>query len=575
MTRAETRTLGSTEVIPAGTGAADLAIVNAAVVTLDPARPAADAIAVRGGRVAALGRADVEELLGPSTRVIDAGGGAVLPGINDSHLHLVASAMTRFGYLRVDPAAAPTWDAVRARIAAAEPGADGWIRAHGWDDVVLGPARGRLLDVRPGVPVVAFDATGHQLAANRDALRAAGIGERTADPVGGVVERDAAGAPTGVLQDGAMALLSRELPPIPRDTLRGALLAMQRELHALGITSVTDPGLGPASAGLLDGSGSTEALHLLGDLALEGTLTLRTTVLALFAGTGGADAAAVRAGLASGLPAAYADRGIDPALLRIAGVKVFADGIPRSGTAWMAEPYGDACSHGSLVIAGRDDRERVEELGEILRLIDTAGLQAGIHATGDAATAAAVEALAAGTDPRRNRHYIIHGAFRGKGTLETMGRLGIGYSTNPLIREHAGDAMRRLLGQERFAAHQPLRTATAGGVHLTLASDAPVASIDWRRTVVAAWRRATASAPGDPADPERLGGLDSLRAMTATAAWQDHAERFKGTLVPGMAADLCVLSAPWPRDDEIESLLDADILLTVAGGRAVHEHVPA
>jgi hypothetical protein len=548
---------------------ASLAILNAEVLTMDGSATA-DAVAVADGRVLAVGSHDVAEVTGPRTAVIDAGGGAVVPGINDAHLHFAAASMAAFGYVSVDAAAAPDWRTVETILDRAEPGADGWIRARGWDDVLIGPATGQLLEVRPGIPVVAFDATGHQLAANREALRRAGLEKTLADPPGGVVGRDGRGELTGLLQDGAMELLNHALPPIPRVTLRDAMLSMQRRLHAQGITSLTEPGLGPASAGLLDGSGSTDALRLLGDLALAGDLTLRTTVLMLFAGTGGADALAVDAGLRSGLASEYADRGIDPTLLRIAGVKVFADGIPRSGTAWMAEPYGDHCTRGSLVVVGRSEEERVEELGHILRLIDAAGLQAGIHATGDAATETAVDALAKWTNPAR-RHYIIHGAFSRSETLPLMAGHGIGYSTNPLIRHGAGDAMRHLLGEERFSRHQPLHSAAEAGLRFSLASDAPVASTDWRETVVAAVRRGTRTRPGEPDDPERIGGRRALAAMTADAAWQDHAEDFKGRLIPGMAADLCVLSRPWPEDDAIEDLLDTEIVLTLAGGRPVHE----
>ncbi|WP_415855925.1 amidohydrolase [Sinomonas sp. G460-2] len=548
---------------------ASLAIVNAEVLAMDRSGTA-DAVAVADGRVLAVGSHDVAGVTGPRTTLIDARGGAVVPGINDAHLHFTAASMAAFGYVSVDAAAAPDWRAVEAVLDRAEPGADGWVRARGWDDVLIGPAAGQLLDVRPSVPVVAFDATGHQLAANREALRRAGLETTVANPAGGVVGRDQHGELTGLLQDGAMELLNRALPPIPRATLRDAMLSMQGRLHAQGITSLTEPGLGPAGAGLLDGSGSTDALQLLGDLALAGALTIRTTVLMLFAGTGGADAGAVRAGLACGLAGEYVDRGIDPALLRIAGVKVFADGIPRSGTAWMAEPYGDQCTRGSLVVVGRTEDERVEELASILRLIDAAGLQAGIHATGDAATETAVDALAKWTDPGR-RHYIIHGAFDRPETLARMARHGIGYSTNPLIRHGAGDAMRHLLGEERFSRHQPLHSAAEAGIRFSLASDAPVASTDWRETVVAAVRRGTRTTSGVPDDPERIGGRRALAAMTADAAWQDHADDLKGRLIPGMAADLCMLSRPWPQDAAIEELLEAEIVLTLAGGRPVHE----
>lgn len=559
---------------------ADLVIMNASVHTMDPAAPhhVSDAVAVKGGRVFALGYNEVSQSIGTATHVIDAAGGAVIPGINDAHLHFVSAAMAAFGYVRLEPAVAPDWAAVVDVVKAAPAGEDGWVRAHGWDEALLGPAQGFLLDARPDTPVVAFDSTGHQLLANREALRRAGIDAATPDVGGGVVVRTIDGSPTGLLQDGAMELLSRAMPPVPAATLRPALLSLQEHLHSLGITSLTDPGLGPASAGLMDGAGSTAALELLGDLAAADELTLRINVLMLFAGTGGANAQAIEAGLRSGLAATYLNRGINPEQLRIAGVKIFADGIPRSGTAWMSEPYGKACTHGSLVIQGATDAERVAELHKILGLINDAGLQAGVHATGDAATAAAVDAIIAAADVAAahsmssgNRHYIIHGAFGDPGTLRIMASHGIGYSTNPLIRQEAGGIMREVLGEDRFSRHQPLRSALGAEVQFNLASDAPVTSTDWRRTVVAAVRRATRDQPGTTGDPERITGLQALAAMTTNAAWQDHAEHFKGALTPGMAADLCLLSQPWPVDEDIEKLLDTRIELTLSGGRVVHQ----
>lgn len=556
-------------------GYADLVIVNGSVVTMAGGDSAASAVAVTGGTITAVGSDQVRALIGPATRIVDAVGGAVLPGINDGHLHFIASAMVGFGYLRVGADAANSWDEIFRIIEKAEPGADGWIRAHGWDEVTIGTRPGALLDCRPGVPVVAFDQTGHQLMANRTAMERAGINDATLEPAGGVIVRGRRGEPTGLFQDGAMELVSRALPAIPSATLRRAALSMQARLHSQGITSLTEPGLGPASAGLLDGSGSTAALELLGDLAAAGELTMRMNVLLLFAGTGGVSSAAVAAGLESGLAASFTGRDIDPKLLRIAGVKVFADGIPRSGTAWMSEPYGDACTHGSLVVKGGSEAERLAELDRILRLIDAAGLQAGIHATGDAATEAAVGALLDGTRNGDNRHYIIHGAFSTEGTLDRMAAAGIGYSTNPLIRAMAGDVMRTLLGESRFARHQPLHSALAAGVHLNLASDAPVASTDWRRTVVAAVERSTPSRAASSADPERITGLQALAAMTVQPAWQDHAEGFKGTLLPGMAADLCLLEGEWPSDENINRLLTTDVLMTISNGRVVHDRLDA
>ncbi|MCQ9162826.1 amidohydrolase family protein [Arthrobacter sp. STN4] len=534
----------------------------------------ASALAITGGVVTAVGGDGLRHLAGPATRLVDLRGGTVLPGINDAHLHLVGTAMTLFGHVKIGAAAAANWDQVVSILGNSPVPPDGWIRAHGWDSATLGPGGAQALaQCRQDVPVVAFDQTGHQLLANAAALRRAGITDATHDPDGGVIERHADGSPTGLLQDGAAVLMNSVLPDVPGTVLHSALLKTQALLHARGITSLTEPGLGPGSPGLFDGSGTTGALELLGDMAAADELSLRVAVLMLFAGTGGVSAAAVRRGLSSGLAGTYLSRGIDPRRLAVAGVKVFSDGIPRSNTAWMHEPYGAKCTHGHLVVAGDTDEERVAELGRILALIDDAGLQAGIHATGDAATETAVEllsGLAPGRGPER-RHYIIHGAFSGNETLHTMARRGIGYSTNPLIRATAGDLMRGVMGEERFARHQPLRSALSAGAAVNLASDSPVTSTDWRRTIIAAVRRATPSRAGAANDPERITSLEALAAMTSLPAWQDHAETYKGTLRPGMVADLCVLDGPWPDENRIEELMERQVVLTAVGGQIVHD----
>ena len=548
--------------------AAELVIVNGT----QPETPGSVNVAVSGGAVLTVGGPDVLALVGPGTRVLDAEGGAVLPGINDAHLHFIASAMTRFGYLDVGASAASSWQGVAGILAAAAPGRDGWIRAHGWDEVVLGPGGAEaLLELRQDAPVVVFDQTGHQLLANRTAMQAAGIGRAPAVPVGGVIGRTADGEPSGLFVDAAMEMITAALPPVPREDLRSAALKFQRLLHAQGITSLTEPGLGPGGKALLGGACTTDALEVLGAMALDGDLTVRINALLLFAGTGGISAETVGNGLASGLQHLYTQQGIDPQLLRIAGVKVFADGTPRSGTAWMSEPYGEQCSHGSMVVAGSTEADRTAELNEIVRLVHAAGLQAGIHATGDAATEAAVDSIIAAqsADGRQSRHYIIHGAFSSNESLHRLAAHQIGYSTNPAIRAAAGDLMKRLLGPERYDRHQPLSSALKAGVKLNIASDSPVTDTDWRRTVAAAVTRATVHSPGRHDDPERITPLQALQAMTSLPAWQDHAESFKGQLAPGMTADICLLDGAWPAD--IDELAEHQAAWTIAAGSVVHE----
>lgn len=552
---------------------ADIVVVNGQLHGAGPAIGNATAIAITGSEISAIGEAGVSDLIGPSTRVIDAEGGAVLPGINDGHLHFVESAVSEHGTLSVGGDAAGTWEQVGAILREAVPGGDGWIRAQGWDEALLGdggPAC--IFGLRPDSPLVAYDQTGHQLLLNETAARLASLDSWTQGYPDGVVGTFDDGRANGLLVDAAVELAGKIVPALGDTEVRQSILLHQRRLHGLGITSLTEPGLGPGGEGLFGGSSSTRSLGLLADLAAGNELSMRINVLLLFSSTGGANQEDVRAGLASGLPGSLALRGISEELLRIAGVKVFADGIPRSGTAWMSEPYETPCghSHGSMVIAGNTEAEREAELHQIIARVHEAGFQAGIHATGDATTDAALRAIIAAQkiSPRDARHYIIHGAFRGPGTIDALKRHGVGLSTNPSIRSEAGALMKRILGAERFDAQQPLASLLSAGVSTNIASDAPVTTPDWRESVIAAVTRDTTAGPGGATDPERVRFAQALEMMTIQPARQDHAEHRKGRLALGFLADVCILANPIDRD--IRALRTNPATHTISNGTLVH-----
>ena len=527
------------------------------------------AVTVRGGRIQAVGDESLLSTAGDRTRLIDACGGAILPGLNDGHLHFAASAMTRHAHLSLR--GARSWSEIALLLESAAPDASGWIRAAEWDEATLGTGGSEaLFSANPKHPIVAFDASGHQVMVNAEGLKRLGLQDTTDQVPGGIIARDTAGQPTGRFVDAAMRLVNEGLPEIPEQLLRTALTRHQQELHALGITSLTEPGLGPGGLSLMAASCGTETLGILASMARTGELTLRVNCLLLFGGTGGESLESVEHGLSGGL--LQITEGIDPMRLRIAGVKVFADGIPRSGTAWFHDEYRIPCGHGhgALVLRGQDDAQRVEEFRAILTRIDAAGLQAGVHVTGDAATEALIEAVEALPDAqraRRNRHYIIHGAFRDGSLLERVQRAGLGYSTNPAIRSAAGALMRSLLGEKRFAAQQPLASAAARDLDVSIASDAPVTSPDWRQSVIAAVTRDTTAGPGD-GDAERLTIAQALAMMTQTPARQDHAENHKGRIAAGYLADLCILQGPI--DADVTRLADNPTRHTLVGGELVY-----
>ena len=555
----------------------DLVLVGGDIRTMSPGRPTASGVVCSSGVVTAVGDDSVRNVAPRGSRIVELGGRTVLPGIDDSHLHLTAHALFRTAYLDVTEGRAASWEAMAALVGTTAPGADGWVRAWGWDAAALprlpggNPDRGLLDSVRDDVPAVVFDRTGHQALVNTAALARVGVSADAPDPAGGVVVRDATGAPTGLLREAAVGSLAGALPPLPRSALRKALREVQGSLHAYGITAVTEPGLGPGGASLLDGSCTVDALDALGELAAEDALRLRVSVLLLFAGTGGGTARAVEAGVASGLQHRLDGIGVDPRTLRILGVKVFADGIPRSGTAWLAEPYAHALGRGSLTLAGNTDVERVAELTGSIRAIHAAGLQAGVHAIGDAAASAVVDAVAAAQQsfPRPDaRHYVIHGDLMAPALLPRAAGLGMGLTANPAIRWAAGDIVPSVLGEQRYRRHQPLGAAIAAGLPTALSSDAPVTEPDWRRSVWAAVTRATRDRSAASTGGYSIDLDTALRAHTAVPAWLSQSDRWRGTIAPGMAADLCVLG---DRLTDVDQLLCLPVVMTVLGGDVVYD----
>lgn len=286
----------------------------------------AEAVTVRNGRVLAVGRMrDLRRLAGRRTQLLDAGGGTVLPGINDSHLHLAAFGLNRspFTY-NVDTATIPELVAAVQQAAAEAPEPDSWIRGQGWNDNRLPrPPRASDLDPVSGDhPVLLTDFSVRAVAVNSIVLRLAGITRDTVPPTGGVIEKDADGEPTGVFRETAQGLVRGLVPPFTREqTPRGIDTVVGIRLNAL----------------LGAGSAPSQLRELL---------------------------------------AAYEPlQGVDPRWLRVAGIKIFADGIPTTAkTAWLHEPYLDG-SNGSLVVNGDTVGEQVANLHELIRIANDAGLR--------------------------------------------------------------------------------------------------------------------------------------------------------------------------------------------------------
>ncbi|MFF5650712.1 amidohydrolase [Streptomyces collinus] len=557
-----------------------LVLTGGQVLTVDAGFSVAQGVAVRGRDILAVGSdAEMRALAGPGTRIVELGGRTVLPGINDSHLHGAAYGMTKppFALDVGHPSVGSVADiaAVVGRAAHDTPEGD-WIIGLGWDPGYLAecladpgrfPHRRDLDAVAPRHPVCLTDFSSHMVWVNSEALRRCGVDADTPAPPGGVIDHDPDGWPTGILREAAGRLVQAELPAPTRAQRRRAIQGVIRELHSRGITSYTEPGLGPGGAGSLFGGLSTDNWTAYADLAASGELQARVSVLLLPAPMGGS-ADDVRKGLAE----LRRPESADPRLLRAIGVKIFADGVPPNRTAWMNEPYPDG-GHGALCVHGDTPALQVHELREMIRLGHEAGFQLGVHVTGDRAIDLVVDAfLAANTAaPRPDaRHYVIHGDFISPAGLAKLAAHGYGVNMNPAIKWTISDLMDEVVGPERSAYQWPVRSALDAGVRVCASSDAPITEPDWRQGVASMMLRES-KASGRPSGPEQCVPLaDALRAYTSTAAWQDFADDWKGTLEPGRAADLCVLDRPL-LDLDPHEITQVQVDLTVFDGRVVFE----
>ncbi|GIH73011.1 amidohydrolase [Sphaerimonospora thailandensis] len=568
------------------TGPADLLFVNGDVLTVDAEFSVAQAVAVREGRILAVGEtAEIEALAGPHTRVIDLAGRTLLPGINDSHLHAAAWGLTRppFALAVGHPAVRSIADiAESVRQAAATTPAGEWITGLGWDlgylaecldDSGRRPHRRDLDAVSPDHPVGLTDFSGHMLWVNSKALEIAGITRDTSPPPGGVIDVDAAGEPTGLLREGAMSLVQRHLPPATVELRKQAIRSAVAALHAEGITSYTEPGLGPGGVEILGGGLSTESLEAYVELARAGELDARVRVLLLPAPMGGS-AADVTAGLRD-LAAIPSE--VDPELLAVIGVKIFADGVPPNETAWMHEAYGAAGGHGSLCVHGADAALQQAELTEMVRIAHAAGYQVGVHATGDRTIDAVTDAFitANRAHPRPDaRHYLIHADFTSEETLAKLAEHGYSVNMQPAIKWTIADLMDEVVGKERSDYQWPVRSAAEAGLAVCASSDAPITEPNWRQGVAAMLLRES-RATGRPSGPEQCVDLaTAIRAYTINAARQDFAESWKGSIEVGKVADLCVLGGDLRAIDP-HDIPTLPIDLTVLGGEIVFDRQTA
>ncbi len=547
--------LGTVGLATAEPPAADLIVGHARIWTVDPARPEAEAVAVLGGRIVAVGSdADVLAWRGARTRVVDAGGRRLLPGFNDAHVHFSdgGSALASV-HLNDTTSAAEFVRRVGERARSLPAGQ--WIRQGEWDETKWSPAElptRQLIDaVTPDNPVALDRYDGHMMLLNSKALALAGITAKTPDPPGGLIVRGMRGEPTGALKDAAMGLVEAVIPPPTHAERRSAIERALREAAALGVTSIQDMYSDYAD------------LAVYAELLAEGKLTARVYVAPALAAV--EDQAKLGVRRAFGGP-----------MLRIGALKGFADGSLGSRTAYFFESFVDQPgNHGLLA----DTMQPLSRTRDYLSRADAAGLQVCIHAIGDQAISTVLDLYAevekAG-GPRERRWRIEHAQHMAAKDFRRFAELNVIASVQPYHAIDDGRWAEGRIGHDRASRTYAFRTFRDNGVRLAFGTDWPVAPLNPLLTLYAATTRATLDDrnPGGWFPEQKLTIAEAIESYTVDSAYAEFQEREKGSITPGKLADFVMLS------EDVLHLPPAElrrvrVLGTWVGGKQVYDATAA
>ena len=532
---------------------ADLVLTGGPVYTVDAARRWAEAVAVRGGRILAVGTArDVAEHAGPRTRLLELDGRLVLAGFQDAHLHPPSGGLYQLRCELHGTINRREYLELVRRYAAEHPGAE-WILGGGWSmDSFPGgvPHRDDLDAIVPGRPIFLTSRDGHTPWVNARALELAGITRATPDPPDGRIERDAAGEPSGAVHEGAMSLVERLVPETTQAEWEQAILLAQAHLHALGITACQDATVEPLT------------LTAYRALAERGELTMRIEGNLRWTRERGeeqiADMVERRAGGSVGR-------------LRIRGAKIFQDGVMENFTAAMLEPYIGKDTSGISM-------HEPDELARMVTLLDAEGFQVHIHAIGDRAVRESLDAIeAAGrANGRRDaRHHLAHIEVIHPDDIPRFRELGVVANAQPYWAVRSGyieELTLPFVSEETARRIYPFGSLHRAGAPLAFGSDWTVSTANPLLEIeVAVTRVSPQDRSAEPFLPEqRLDLPTAIAAFTIGSAYVNHLDTETGSIEPGKLADLAVLDRN-VFDPGAGPIGDARVVLTLVEGEAVYE----
>ena len=536
---------------------ADLLFTNGPVLT--PEGRTATAVAVTGDRITAVGHAEVHDLAGPGTQVVDLAGRLLLPGFQDAHVHPVPAGLELTQCdLTGTRTAQDTLATVRA-YAEAHPERE-WIIGGGWSMEAFegGTPTKELLDsVVPDRPVYLPNRDHHGAWVNSRALELAGVTRDTPDPADGRIERDASGEPAGTLQEGAMQLVGRLTPPTTPGDRLAALLHAQHHLHALGITAWQDAIVG-RFAGMADPSDAYLTA------ARDGSLTARVAGALWWDRERGAEQ----------IPELVERRAaLSHGRFRAGSVKLMLDGVAETGTAALLDPYLDkcGCATGNRGTSFIDP----DQLPKYVVELDALGFQCHFHALGDRAVRNAldaVEAARAANGPSDTRPHLAHLQVVHPDDVARFARLGAVANIQPLWAAHEpqmDELTIPFLGPQRALWQYPFGALLRSGATLAAGSDWPVSSPDPLHGIHVAVNRVEPGGTGPVFLPgERIGLAEALTAYTAGSAYVNHLDD-TGRVAAGALADLVVLDRD-PFAAPPEEIAETRVALTYVGGAEVY-----
>lgn len=530
--------------------AADLIVTNARIYTVDDARPTAAALAVRDGRVQFVGsEREALALRGPATRILDARGHTIVPGIVDGHAHLLGLGLS---LANVNLADTRSYDEVVRRVVDRVPSAPAgrWIRGRGWDQNKWGdtrfPTHDALTAAVPNTPVALTRVDGHAILANASAMRAAGVTAATKDPVGGRLERTGSGEPTGVFIDNAMGLIERVIPALSKDETRQATLAAIKEAQRWGLVGVHDAGE------------PRDVIDLFEEMAKAGEFGLRGYIMI------SDDSAALTHYFARGPQSALYD-----GHLWIRTVKLYADGALGSRGAAMLDPYSDDPKNIGLV------RTPPEHIRDVAARALERGFQVATHAIGDRGNRIVLDAYESALAARPtadHRFRIEHAQILNFADIPRFAKLGVIPAMQAVHQSSDMTWAPTRIGLGRSFGAYSWRSLLNTGAIIPNGSDFPVERVNPLFSFHAAVARTDDNdwPPGGWFPAEKMTRDEALKSLTIWPAFAAFQEQVMGSLSPGKYADFVILDQDIMQVSE-QLILKTNVLATYLGGKAVYE----